>query len=357
MPKTYSHLYERIISFENLYQAYCDARRGRRYRNDVLEFHSNFEDVLLTLHDELKYKTWRPDVYREFLAKNEVKRRIINAPSFRDRVVHHAMANVVRPLFEKKYIFDTYATLLGKGTHKAVFRAQDFLRRADKEWESVYVLQCDISKYYPSIDHDVLMQQLKRTIRDKDVLWLWEQINTGFSETGKGLPIGALTSQIAANVYLDVLDHFVKDCAGIKYYVRYMDDFVILGPSKEFLWSTLADIKWLLECHLKLRLNPKTSIYPANRGVDFAGYRTFKTHILPRKRNIKAAKKRFKALSDQYRKGYVSLERAKASVMSFLGYVRHCQARRTTISTLSRLKLTKGGNANGKNRTSNNDQY
>ena len=357
MPKTYSQLYEQIISFENLYLAYCEARRGRRYRGDVLRFHQNHEETLLNLHKELKAKTWQPGPYREFLCTTEVKRRVIHAPAFIDRVVHHALANVTRPLFEKKYIFDSYATINGKGTHKAVFRVQEFMRRAGANWDTVYVLQCDISKYYPSMDHDVLMEQIKRTIRDKDALWLWRQVIAGFNDdTGRGLPIGALTSQIAANIYLNVLDHFVKECMQVKYYVRYMDDFVLLGPSKEYLWDALADIKWLLEGHLKLKLNPKTKIYPASRGVDFAGYRTFTTHMLPRKRNIKAAKKRFQNLSKLYSKGMVSMDRAKASVMSFLGYVKHCQARRTTLSTLSRLTLTKkGGLLNGKNSPDIND--
>lgn len=204
MPKTHSHLYEQIISFENIYAAYHEARRGKRYRDDILRFHQDHEEALVTLCEELKAKTWKPSPYREFLCATEVKRRVIHAPSFIDRVVHHALANVTRPLFEKKYIFDSYATIKGKGTHRAVYRVQEFLRRAKANWGKVYVLQCDISKYYPNIDHDVLMEQVKRTIRDKDVIWLWEQIISGFNDTGKGLPIGALTSQVAANIYLNV---------------------------------------------------------------------------------------------------------------------------------------------------------
>ena len=339
MPKTHSQLFERIISFENLYLAYCEAKRGKRYREDILLFHQNYEETLTDLRKKLQEHTWKPDPYREFLSVTEVKRRVIHAPSFRDRVVHHALASVVRPLFEKKYIFDSYATIKGKGTHKAVYRVQEFMRRASARWGTVYALQCDIAKYYPNMDHDVLMEQIQRTIRDREVIGLWEQIISGFTDSGKGLPIGALTSQMAANIYLNVLDHFVKECMQVKHYVRYMDDFIILGPSKEYLWNSLADIRWLLECHLKLKLNPKTGIYPASRGIDFAGYRTFTTHILPRKRNILAAKRRFKNLSYLYRHGMVISEKAKASAMSFLGYVKHCQAHRTTISTLSRLRL------------------
>jgi len=339
MPKTYNHLFEEIVSFPNLLAAYFEARRGKMNCVSIMKINRNYEDAIFTLQKELKEKTWEPGQYRDFLCVTEVKRRLINAPAFRDRIVHHAIAKVVRPLFERKYIFDSYATIKNKGTHKAVYRVQEFLKRAARHGEKVYVLQCDISKYYPSIDHDVLIEQIERTVRDKEVVELWRKILDGFSNTGKGLPIGSLTSQLAANIYLNVLDHFVKECMQIKYYVRYMDDFVLIGNSKEELWKNLADIKWLVEGTLKLKLNRKTKIYPASRGVDFAGYRTFTNHILPRKRNIKAAKKRFKDLSYKYKNGRIDLKSVKQRVVSFLGYVKHCQAKRTTISTLKWLRL------------------
>ena len=339
MPKTYNHLFEEIVSFPNLLAAYFEARRGKMNCVSIMKINRNYEDVIFTLQKELKEKTWEPGQYRDFLCVTEVKRRLINAPAFRDRIVHHAIAKVVRPLFERKYIFDSYATIKNKGTHKAVYRVQKFLKRAARHGEKVYVLQCDISKYYPSIDHDVLIEQIERTVRDKEVVELWRKILDGFSNTGRGLPIGSLTSQLAANIYLNVLDHFVKECMQIKYYVRYMDDFVLIGNSKEELWKNLADIKWLIEGTLKLKLNRKTKIYPASRGVDFAGYRTFTNHILPRKRNIKAAKRRFKDLSYKYKNGRIDLKSVKQRVVSFLGYVKHCQAKRTTISTLKWLRL------------------
>ena len=339
MPKTYNHLFEEIVSFPNLLAAYFEARRGKMNCVSIMKINRNYEDVIFTLQKELKEKTWEPGQYRDFLCVTEVKRRLINAPAFRDRIVHHAIAKVVRPLFERKYIFDSYATIKNKGTHKAVYRVQKFLKRAARHGEKVYVLQCDTSKCYPSIDHDVLIEQIERTVRDKEVVELWRKILDGFSNTGRGLPIGSLTSQLAANIYLNVLDHFVKECMQIKYYVRYMDDFVLIGNSKEELWKNLADIKWLIEGTLKLKLNRKTKIYPASRGVDFAGYRTFTNHILPRKRNIKAAKRRFKDLSYKYKNGRIDLKSVKQRVVSFLGYVKHCQAKRTTISTLKWLRL------------------
>lgn len=338
--KTYNNLFNEIISFENLYAAYLAAKKGKRYKPEVLLAGSNIEAILSELHYELSTGTWRPDKYREFLSVTEVKRRIIHAPTFKDRILQHAIVQVIRPYFEEKFIYDSYAVTPGKGTHLAVRRVQNFLRRAAITGESVYVLQCDISKFYPSMDHDVLKSQIRRTIRDKKVLRLLDTMIDGFNgNAGKGLPIGALTSQLAANIYLNVLDHFVKECIGAKYYLRYMDDFIIIDNDKQKLKSILADIRWLVECHLKLKLNPKTQIYPASRGVDFAGYRTFTTHILPRKRNIKAAKLRFKDLSYKFKWGRINIADATLRVISFLGYTKHCQARETTISTLKWLKL------------------
>ena len=140
MAKTYSNLFEEIVSFPNLLAAYFEARRGKLNCASIMKLNRNYEDVIFTLQKELREKTWEPKQYREFLCVTEVKRRIINAPAFEDRIVHHAMAKVMRPLFERKYIYDSYATIKNKGTHKAVYRVQDFLKRAARRGESVYIL-------------------------------------------------------------------------------------------------------------------------------------------------------------------------------------------------------------------------
>lgn len=346
MPKTYNNLYAETASFENLLQAYFDARKKKRYKPEILEFYDQYERRLMELHHDLENKTWESGTYRNFLSRTEVKRRIINAPTFRDRIVQMGIYRVVNPLFDQKYIFDSYACRIGRGTHDAADRTQDFLKRAARKFDRVYVLQGDISDYYGSVWKPYLMEKIARTIRDRDILNLLEKIYYGFNNEDRGIPIGAVTSQMGANINLDTLDHFVKECIGAKYYVRYMDDFVIICGSKEELWSMLEDIKWLVETTLHLKLNPKTRIYPASRGVDFVGYRIWKTHKLPRKRDIKAAKIRFKDLSHKFKHGKATLKDVKPRVDSFLGYVKHCNAHRTTISTLKWLKLTKGDQYN-----------
>ena len=346
--KRYTGLWEEIVNFESLYSAYEDARKGRRFKYEIMVSSARIEEIIYQLIFDLNTGEWRSQPYYDFESRAETKRRIINVPTFRDRILHHAIVAVVRPLFEKKFIHDSYASRRGKGTHKACKRLKHFLLGASTGGRPVYVLQCDIHHYYQSIDHDVLKKLIRQTIADRRLLEVWDRIIDGYNgDTGKGIPIGALTSQLSANIYLNVLDHFVKECMQVKRYLRYMDDFLIIANDKETLSGYLADIKWLLERHLKLKLNPKTKIFPASRGVDFAGFRTFKDRTLPRKRNIKAAKKRFKELSWKYRHYQVNIEDIKPRVASFLGYVKHCRARRTTISTLKWLKCQRGEKKNG----------
>ena len=180
----------------------------------------------------------------------------------------------------------------------------------------------------------------KDIIRDKRLLEIWCRIIEGFhGDTGVGLPIGAYTSQLSANIYLNVLDHFVKDCMGWRYYLRYMDDFLLIGNDKHELRHALADIKWLLDTELRLQLNDKTKIFSSKQGIDFAGYRIFNDYLLPRKRNVKAARIRFRTLSKDFQDGKISMRDASSRVQSFLGYMKHCNGTRTTTSTLEYLKL------------------
>ncbi|WP_457571533.1 reverse transcriptase domain-containing protein [Desulfovulcanus sp.] len=324
-------MWSQIVSWDNLLAAYMEAGRGKRCQADVLEFEWSLEENLIQTQNELTWHTWTPGRWREFYV-HDPKKRLICAPPFRDRVVHHALVRVIEPLFERKFIYDSYACRKGKGAHAAVQRLQSFLRRAKRNWGKVYVLKADVAKYFPSINHERLLHLLSRTIRDKEVLWLCGVILD--THTPKGIPVGALTSQLFANIYLNHLDHYIKDDLGIKYYARYMDDFVILGQSKQSLRDLLHQIETFLVCELYLMLNPKTAIFPISQGIDFCGYRTWPTHILPRKRNIRRAKQRLRSLRDLWQAKRVTLDKIRASVMSFLGYVKHCSAKQTTLSVL-----------------------
>lgn len=335
MPITYNHLYPKIYDFKNLHLAYLRALRGKRYRRDALEFSLNLEENLIILQNELIWKTYKPSCFREFYVYDP-KKRLIHAPTFKDRVIHHALCNIIEPLFERKFIYDSYACRKGKGTHAAVLRTQKFMRKI-KAKNSFYVLKADISKYFPSINHDILKQIIRKTITCKDTLWLIDSI---IDQHKEGLPLGALTSQLFANVYLDSFDHFVKDMLGIKYYLRYMDDFVIMHEDKGFLKLMLIELEGFLLNHLALKLNPKTSIFPYAHGIDFCGYRIWPTHILPRKRNVKRARKRLQKLVKLYRDRHISFKRVKSSIVSFIGYMKHCNGYKSLSCILSETKLT-----------------
>lgn len=343
MSRTTTGLYGQIYDFDNLYQAYVEARRGKRYRGEVLRYAAAAEENLINLQNHLIWESWMPGRAREFTVF-EPKRRNIQAPPFADRVLHHALVRVVDPLFERTFISDSFACRTGKGTQAAVKRAQHFIRLARRQWgDGVYVIQADISKFFPSIRHDVLMTEIERVIGDRRVLDLWRRILAGYGhDDGVGLPVGALTSQLGANVILSRLDHTAKDDMGLRYYVRYMDDFIVVVPNKEAAKRTLAALEAQVSA-LGLSLNPKTAYHPWQRGLDFCGYRIWPTHILPRKRNVKRARLQFRALSRRYAAGRVDLEHVRVRVASFLAYAKHCSAARTVEGVLGDLRLVRSG--------------
>ena len=355
--KTYNRLFNRICSFENLLLAARKAQDGKRFQEEVARFNFHLERELYRLQEELQTRIYRPGPYHEFHIY-EPKLRKISAAPYRDRVVHHALCNVIEPIFDRTFIFDSYACRKGKGTHKAVDRFTEFCRKSD------YVLKCDIKKYFPSIDHGILKTRFRKKIRDANVLWLMDLIvdfsnpqeglldeqdtardrpspygsgdilgavRDGFSlpdEAGtvrrRGIPIGNLTSQFYANIYLNGFDHFVKETLKCKHYIRYVDDFVVLDNDKARLHQVKAEMEAYLAQHLRLRLHEhKCQISPVKTGTDFLGYRVFPTHRLLRQTSVTRARRRLRRLQRDYAAGEISQEAVKHSVQSWLGHVKH----------------------------------
>ena len=270
MAKTHKNLYPQIYDFENLHTAYLKARKGKRYAADVLKFSIRLEENLIDLQNHLIWKTYQPSPYRYFTVY-EPKERPIAALPFRDRVLHHALCNIIEPIFERSMIFDSYACRVGQGVLAGVNRTTQYLRRARTKWGRVYCLKADITKFFPSIDHTALKKLIRRRIACPDPLDLMELIIDS-SGTERGLPIGNLTSQLWANVYLNELDHFCKETLQVRKYLRYMDDFVLFHPDKQFLHTALQEIRGFLDDNLRLSLNAKTQIFPVGpRSVDFLG--------------------------------------------------------------------------------------
>ncbi|NLN18127.1 MAG: RNA-dependent DNA polymerase [Firmicutes bacterium] len=344
MAWTVKHLYPYVYDFESLYNAYLRARRCKRYRAEVLRFSARLEEELITLQNELIHHTFKPGRHREFWI-HDPKTRLIMAPPFRDRVVHHALVAVIEPLFERKFITDSYACRVGKGTHAGADRVTEFLKLAQRQWKRVYCLKADVSQYFPSIHHGILKHLVRRTIACSSTLWLIDTIIDSTDDEGdpnpRGLPVGNLTSQLFANVYLNELDQFVKHTLRMRYYVRYMDDFVILHHDKRLLWDTKREIEGFLEDKLSLKLNHKTGVFPISQGIDFLGYRIWPTHRLLRKGSIKRARRGFKKLARDYAEAKIPLDRVKASIMSWLGHCQHANTYRIREKVLGELILVR----------------
>lgn len=336
--KTYKNLFEKVHNFENLYEAYKKARRGKRYRPDVNAFTADLESELIALEDELRSGSYCPGKYHQFYIR-EPKRRLISAAPFRDRVVHHAICRIIEPIFEARFIYDSYACRIGKGTHRAVRRFKKFLAL------NRYILKCDIRKYFSSIDHNILIELLGRRIADKKLMELialsidhsppdpeskkpvwFPGDNLLGAARRRGIPIGNLTSQFFSNVYLHELDKFVKFERREKYYIRYCDDFVTLGTDKKHLHELKTKIEEFLQ-KLRLRLHPKKSlIFPKRVGTDFLGYRIYPTHTRVRKSNTKRFVQRTRKLQEAYAKGEIPIERVSASIHSWIGHVQHADS-------------------------------
>lgn len=339
MPKTVSHIWDEIARFSNLALAYQRTCRGQRFGAGAVAFNANLEENLFALESQLQQCTWGPSPFREFVI-HEPKLRLVQAPAFCDRVVHQAVMHHTAPVFERRFIHDSYANRIGFGTHQASHRLRAFMRAASSKWVHPYAIKADIKSYFPSISHDLLMLRVRRLFTDPGVLWFFERVITGCGLVGKGLPIGSLTSQWLANLYLDALDHHAKENLGIRYYLRYMDDFIVVGQNKAWCRDTLHRLEDFTQS-LQLALNPKTSIMPLSSGVDFVGYRHWTDHVLPRKRTVARARRSFRSMQRRYAAGQIDLDFIRARVASFTGYMRHCDGHRSTMAILGDFVLGK----------------
>ena len=286
-------LFDKLCDFKNLHNAYFDTKRGKRFRKDVLEFEIDFERNIVQIHKELTQNTYRHGGYKSFVAIDS-KKRIIEVAPFRDRLIHHAICNIIDPIFEKAFIYDSYACRKEKGVHSAIKRVKKFRQGVSLNFKSrAYFLQFDIKKYFDSVDHKILISLIQDKIKDKSLLAVIKKIIE--SKRGeKGLPIGNLTSQLFANIYLNKLDHFVKEKLQARYYVRYMDDFILFHAKPKTLLTWQSDIKIFLERELKLTLHQKRSgVQPIDR-IDFLGLTLFKDHTHLRKSTVSRAFRRMK---------------------------------------------------------------
>lgn len=325
--KTHKKLFEKVCSFENLCIAYRKARKGCSNSDDAVSFGYALETELFKLRKKLLNRTYKTGKYRNFVIY-EPKKRMISSLPFRDRVVHHAICNMIEPIFDKLFIYDSYACRKGKGTHRGVGKLQSFIRKNTCS----YALKCDVSKYFPSINHFVLKGILRKKIGDKKLLMLIDSI---IDSAKNGVPIGNLTSQLFANIYLNELDYYAKHNLKAKYYLRYMDDFIILDEKKK-LHSMKLKIALFLKS-LKLKLHPKkANIFPVACGIEFLGYRIFNDYRLARKSTVKRFLRGIKVKIMNHSLGKITFDKLMESFNSWDAYLMHANTYLLRISLYER---------------------
>lgn len=322
--------YRDLITIENLFQAWSEFAKGKKRKTDVQEFERNLEDNLFELQHLLTSKTYRHGLYEEFYV-NDPKRRHIHKACVSDRIVHHLLYKYLYGLFDKTFIYDSYSCRINKGTHRGVKRLAHIVRKVSKNYTfPCFGLKLDIKKFFSSVDHKILLELLKIKVSDEDILWLLSEVIDSFSSEEhlhKGIPLGNLTSQVFANIYMNELDHYVKHNLKIKYYLRYVDDFLILDSNRENLCQYINILKQFLFNNLNLELHPnKITISKLSCGIDFLGYIILPHYVVPR---TKTVRRMFKKI--QEKKGSDNFNQ---SLQSYLGYLSHAN----TFNLTQRLR-------------------
>lgn len=307
--KRVNNIYEKIISVENLTLANVKARKGKGKQYGVKVFDKNPEGNIDLLHTMLLEKNYQTSEYTTFKIFEPKERLVFRLPYFPDRITHHAVMNVLEPIFTKLFTADTYSCIKGRGIHGA---ANNLKKALQNQKETMYCLKLDIVKFYPNVDHEILKQLLRKKFKDQDLLWLLDEI----IESAEGLPIGNYLSQYFANFYLTYFDHWIKETMQVKYYFRYADDIVILSNNKPHLHQILFEIKRYLNDNLKLQVKDNYQVFPVQaRGIDFVGYVFYHTHTMLRK----SIKKRFAKA--------ISKTKNKATIASYYGWAKHCNSK------------------------------
>jgi retron-type reverse transcriptase len=330
-----NNIYSEIYSMNNLIPAWKKARNGKTKKLYVIEFEQNTRENLLKLHEELENQTYAPKPLKTFILRDP-KTRKISKSSFRDRLVHHALVRILEPIFDKTFIYNSCANRIGKGNLFALKRFELFKRKVTNNLCSEsFCLKADIKHYFQEVNHKILIGLIKRKIIDKKIISLIDKILiNGQSKEGVGMPLGNLTSQFFANIYLNELDYFIKHKLRAKYYIRYVDDFVILHNSKEQLQIWKIEIDEFLKQRLKLELHTqKSKIIFLSRGIDFVGFRSFWHYRLLRNRNIK----KMLVKVEEYKQGELPKEKLLASFQGWNAYAKWANSYKLRKKVVKRI--------------------
>ncbi len=326
-----------IIDLENIRQAYRDARKGKTWQDTIKRFDRHADENLLKIRKSLQEKTFTTSSYKTRTIYEPKKRLIYKLPFNPDRIVQHALMRVVEPIWDHLFIHESHACRRGKGIHSGSRRVMEFVRR------NRYCLKIDISKFYPSVDHDILYEIVQKKIKCPGTLWLIKNIIYSI-EGGKNVPIGNYTSQWFGNLYMNELDQFLKHEHRIKDYIRYCDDFCLFHDDKRRLGALTRIIEDFLGERLKLTMS-KCDLFLVSRGVDFLGYRHFPDHILLRKSTAQRIKRRLKKLPLMLTRGLITPDQYRSTLASVSGWIRWANTYhlRQTLNLVALERVLDGG--------------
>jgi len=326
--KRIGNLYDKVCSLENLNLAFYKARQGKASQYGVKLFEKDAESNIAQLQEELISGTYRTSPYSIFTIYDPKEREIYRLP-FRDRVVHHAIMNVMEPIWNSIFIRHTYSCIKGRGIHDVLKN----LKRDLKDVENTkYCLKIDIRKFYPSIDHGIMKRIIRKKVKDARLLQLLDEIIDG----APGVPIGNYLSQFFANLYLSYFDHWIKESKSVRYYYRYADDVVILASNKPYLHNLLVEINHYLINELNLHLKGNYQVFPVeSRSIDFVGYKFFHTHILMRK----SIKKRLCRKAAKLNKKNIDEKQYRMQIAPWLGWSKHCNSKHLLRKVIKHEKV------------------
>lgn len=327
MSKTIKNCFYKNITFEKFLSAHKRAKKHKTYKTEVIMFELNLENNITNIMNSIRNNKYSLGKYYSFKVY-EPKERNINALPYKDRIVHQwYVEEFIKPYIIPKFIDTSFACLTNRGTHKAVEYLQKKLQEYSRKYKNFWILKCDIKGFFYNIDQEILINIMKKYISDKRLLDFTKLLITGNSHTTQvGIPIGNLTSQYFANIYLNELDYFVKHHLKIPVYIRYMDDFVMLIKTKKEAKDLKEKINIFITNNLKLELNAKSRYYPASMGVDFCGYRIFPTHKLLRNNSKKKIKKKVKKWNYEYSQNKLDYYKTLQSINSWRAHVSHCNS-------------------------------
>ncbi|MFA6476442.1 MAG: reverse transcriptase/maturase family protein [Candidatus Paceibacterota bacterium] len=333
--RVYNNLFDKIVNLENLFQAWEEFKRGKQKKPDVLAFEKNLEQNIFQLHRDLISQTYRHGPYSSFYVYDP-KRRHIHKATVIDRVLHHAVFRVLNFVFEPTFIPCSFSCRFGKGTHKGVAVLEQMQRQVSHNYlRPCFTLKCDVKKFFDTIDHSFLLSIIKRRISDQNAIWLMEEIIESFlSEYSdlfnrRGVPIGNLTSQLFANIYMNEFDQFVKHELKVKNYIRYTDDFIVVSDDIDYLLNLIRPMAKFLKTNLGLSLHPgKVSIGKISQGTDFLGYVLLPYHRRLRKRSERRMWRKIDLAKKNYEERLISPNSYKGVINSYLGVLSHANTQR-----------------------------